>query len=52
MKESCVAAFSRERMVVSDRSDQSDRSDRNACYEISVKIYKTPSSWRKVAKKV
>ena len=45
-------AFLRELTVGSDQSDQSDRSDRNACYEISVKIYKTPSSWRKVAKKV
>ena len=45
-------AFLIELTVGSDQSDQSDRSDRNACYEISVKIYKTPSSWRKVAKKV
>ena len=38
MKESRVAAFSRERMVGSDNSDRSDRSDGIVCYEIYVKI--------------
>ena len=38
MKESCVAAFSRERMAGADRSDQSDRSDGIVWYEKFVKI--------------